>query len=541
MDSSGPPTLNNRFYAINLHRFKEGSTDKLVAENVTHGSDGLFRCAIVGPGSCPFALPKMIQFTFACHFLRSHPQEALEKGFVEKSGESPPLPQPVSLSKFVVRTERGFCCRIDPNLTCDYVQGDQVSAQDFKRHFRLAHPALARKHGFYRLLQSQESRSILKSMIQQSVEDSTADNAEPPSKRKLVEVVEDSEESSSDVILLDPSDENVWLDVPSDKPSEYCRLCFSIARPAKPIFSAPDDTASSVAALIEECTGVRLAAGDDFPAAICHDCSEKLHDIKCFRVLCETLNRVVHRNRATFTAKTPEIEPEPPVTASPSSPPPLVPFEESVANLFCDESMTENEDEDCVVELSDSDQDDAVEDTPQQETNSTAVCAEETDETLPYIALQDDWFCCKQCNQIHHTLDVMVDHLHNYHSELGFFAKPKPAAPQVNKKKRKKRRTKKAMLDASIVDYQQIVIDDKTYFKCNDCDTLLSQKGNMNRHEKCYHNGTEQRSRLFCQVVGCSKNFMDRMGLTRHLKLQHGINKFEKIVALQVQSEVEML
>lgn len=192
-------------------RFKHGSTDQLVAENVTHGSDGVFRCAIAGPGSCPFALPKMIQFTFACHFLRSHPKEAEEKGFLEES-RAPTKSQPAALGHFVVRTERGFCCRIDPSLTCAYVQKDQVSAQNFTRHFRLAHPALARKHGFYQVLQSHEGRSILNTMVQRSVEKSTADDSEQTSqKRKLTEDDDDSGESSSDVIVLNPGDEKEWM------------------------------------------------------------------------------------------------------------------------------------------------------------------------------------------------------------------------------------------------------------------------------------------------------------------------------------------
>ncbi|KAL1398070.1 hypothetical protein pipiens_009247 [Culex pipiens pipiens] len=536
MDSAGP-TTQRYFNSSKLRRFKHGSTDQLVAENVTHGSDGVFRCAIAGPGSCPFALPKMIQFTFACHFLRSHPKEAEEKGFLEEA-RAPPKSQPASLGHFVVRTERGFCCRIDPSQTCPYVQEDQVSAQNFTRHFRLAHPALARKHGFYQVLQSDEGRSILNTMVQRSVEKSTADDSEPTSqKRKLTEDDDDSGESSSDVIVLNPGDENEWMNTPSDDPSEYCRLCFSVARRSKAIFSGPQDTGSSCAALIEECTGVRLAAGEDYPAAICHECSEKLNDIKCFRTVCETLNRVVCRNRATSRSKTPEA------VAPPSSPPPLVPIETPAANLTCDEELTlenEDDDEDYVVQLSDSDDDDeeeVVDDAP-QESSSTAV-EEAGGEDLPYIALQDDWFCCKQCNQIHHTLDVMVDHLHNYHSELGFFVKAKPAAPQVNKKKYKK---SKPRTIATPVEYQEVVIADKKYFKCNDCDTLVSQKSNMARHERCYHKeGSELKPRLYCRVAECYQNFMDRMGLTRHLKLQHSYESIEEAMTLQLHHEVEIL
>lgn len=68
--------------SLSVCRFKN-SIESLVRENVSRDPDRMIRCAIAGP--CSFALPNMMKFAFARHFLQQHPQETEQKGFLEKS------------------------------------------------------------------------------------------------------------------------------------------------------------------------------------------------------------------------------------------------------------------------------------------------------------------------------------------------------------------------------------------------------------------------------------------------------------------------
>lgn len=317
-----------------------------------------------------------------------------------------------------------------------------------------------------------------------------------------------------------PTDEEDGeMDTPDDNPAKYCRLCFSIAQPLEPIFSNPRDQGGFVAQLIRESMTVPLIAQEDFPCAVCRECYQKMHEFQRFRQQFYKLNQIVCRKREAkrkaAPAKKTKKKSEPIATpATVVAPPPSV--------VVVVDSTTGNGidllSKEC-IELSDDDDDDIDGGDPVVSNGPSAETAEDTDDDQPYIALDDDWFCCRQCNRMFQTLAVMMDHLRDNHpGTVNVYSMPPRWSAFIGDQ-------------ANIM--HEVMSEGLRYFKCNDCDTLLRQKGNMIKHWTRFHKEAGVSQKLYCSVPGCVRFFMDGKSYRRHLTIHHGISDPSKIVKYQ--------
>lgn len=299
-------------------------------------------------------------------------------------------------------------------------------------------------------------------------------------------------------------DEGSSMDTPDENPAKYCRLCFSIAQPLEPVFSSPHDQGSPIAHLVRDSMSVLLVAQEDFPCAICRECFQRLTEFQRFRQLFQTLNQVVRRKknnqRAVLAkkAKRKDSEKADPVESNP------VPVVDSTTN-GCELQLKEE-----LIDLSDEEgYDPIVSNGPSAET------VEDMDEDdQPYTALDDDWFCCRQCNRMFQTLAVMVDHLRDNHPSTVSAQQMAPSGSSVGG-------------HSNIM--HAVVSDGARFFKCNDCDTMLVKKSNMITHWNRFHKDG-QTQKVHCAVKDCTRFFMHNKSYRRHLQIQHGITDPTTIV-----------
>ncbi|EDS42819.1 conserved hypothetical protein [Culex quinquefasciatus] len=297
---------------------------------------------------------------------------------------------------------------------------------------------------------------------------------------------------------------------PDENPAKYCRLCFSIAQPLEPVFNGPHDQGGHIAQLIRESMNVSLTAREDHPCAICRECFQRLHEFQRFRSLFHTLNQVVRRKKNTQRAvlakkakkkakvSTAAASAAVPIVDSTTNGPPELPAKGA----------------DC-IELSDED-----DDNPVVSNGPSAETAEDMDDDQPYIALDDDWFCCRLCNRMFQTLAVMIDHLRDIHpGTVNVYQMPPGRVSGTDEQ-------------SNIM--SEVMSGGVRFFKCNDCDTMLRQKSNMFKHWTRFHKDGAMK-KLHCGVEGCTRFFMDSKSYRRHLTIHHGITDPSKILKYQMQ------
>lgn len=395
------------------------------------------------------------------------------------------------VQRYVYTNAAGTHCQLSDG-TCKYMQTD-FNAANFLRHFRNTHPTLWKEIEQLKDNVDNENTLVWIPPRQSPVINNGSSaqllnsDATRGTKRRL---------QANEDFLEDDHEDEAWLQTPSDDPASYCRLCFSIVE-LQPVFRESKDTNISLTMLIDSCTGIQLTSKTDYPSSICGECSMKLLEIQRFRRLCQTLNRVVRR---TAAGKANALNVDPDVVIVPNTPPvPTIVESDTIQEAFYIDSPKnggDDDDDDDIICISD--------EAPAVSNGPSAEKAEDTEEDLPYIKLQDNWFCCRLCNRIFETLATMMDHFQEEHKESVRVCN----VPKEN--------------DSSKT-ITSVVIGGKSYFKCGSCDSLTRSKRSMTRHCIRFHNGKESKNdvKLPCPIGACDAFFMEKTGFRRHLQLIH--------------------
>ncbi|KAL9693756.1 hypothetical protein quinque_013041 [Culex quinquefasciatus] len=229
-------------------------------------------CRINASENCPFSQNTFNLMDYLRHFRTVHPEEARAKRFFRTAEEFKPRHFVLSsqIMQHVIKTEHKLRCGINPSKPCDFVM-EKFSSRDFLRHFCKYHPDEAEENEF--LVEVTRSPTM--------------------------EVDGGSEEESADEPYvayenpLEQEDVEQQIDTPHEDPSTYCRLCFSVVLPLKPVFTLSDLDDRTLAEQIATCAGIDLNVTAEPFVSICSECVQKLDDIQHFRQRCRTLDNAV--------------------------------------------------------------------------------------------------------------------------------------------------------------------------------------------------------------------------------------------------------
>ncbi|XP_038108505.1 uncharacterized protein LOC6031644 isoform X3 [Culex quinquefasciatus] len=544
---SGVKRTNRMISTCTNGRSKVAQLTKKVLNHVSIDEDG-YRCRIEG-STCLYFQLKMFPNNFARHFRDMHPVKAFDNGYFDGfRREDICLKKKV---KFINRNARikntvrskvtfdgtRYHCSIG-HSQCDY-SVKIFNVEKLRRHFCEEHPTEA---GQYRLFKTTQ-RLIRADSDQESLPLNNSDcrykqrgfvpgsfychfslhhpvearakgffASEEHSEREPTPVPMETAEE----FITSPSDDDLRLTTPSDDPSSYCRLCFSIAQPLRPIFAGPEDIdGGGLVELISNCTNIRLCARTDFPSSICYECTQKLDDIQRFRQLCETLDTVVRRQGRMKRDLSVESDGEPEVT--PVADAPQV---ETIANSTDDGRQSVPEKRRNYTELSIRDQiyfkctDCGFLSTSGENvkrhwvrfhtgrkklaakiTCSVTGCSDfffspktqkhhleivhgirnKVNVKVPdrikideaYVKLEESQYACRNCGKLYPTIPSVLEHFKQSHRWSKIYRKEKIEIAQE-----------------SPVDNvcQAVVINGVSYFKCRDCEVLMVKKSDLAVH-----------------------------------------------------------
>ncbi|XP_001648322.2 zinc finger protein 501 [Aedes aegypti] len=158
------------------------------------------------------------------------------------------------------------------------------------------------------------------------------------------------------------------LEIPSNNPVSYCRLCLSSAA-VEPIY--PGEPSQSLIDLIAKNVQVTFIVDEDLPCAVCQNCRLKLEDFERFRDQCQKLDNFVRNRRRELALlqaaiAVPQLEDE---------------VSEEIAIKADPEAL-----------LGD-------------------------DDSLPYVLTDDSWHRCKFCSEAFQSLSVLVEHFRMRHPD----------------------------------------------------------------------------------------------------------------------------
>lgn len=350
-----------------------------------------------------------------------------------------------------------------------------------------------------------------------------------------------------------------FLELPHEDFSAYCRLCFSISQ-LEPLFVSRQDVNYQLIGVIEMCTGIKLSAKTDTPSSICLQCRLTTEEFLNFRKLCQRLNRVYRQKRndmalAQISVALDYHQGIDDTQASATAEEGLVEAEtetSTVAEHVVDEpSPMDVVDENCAIEVAAepsaleasadpgtgddgqaagpfivhevSDDDDDVEYTGVSAVETIPIDLGTVEEGEPFIKMANDWYCCKLCSRLYQAFHLLAEHFRDAHPHK---------AKQLRTKEQETSFTPK---DSEV---QILVIGFKPYYKCDLCDTLLSQKRNLSRHRWRYHGTFPDARKTYCTIAGCEQFFMEKKALSRHLRLFHEQEIVNKVQAASAAAAV---
>uniref|UniRef100_A0A1Q3F1X2 ZAD domain-containing protein n=1 Tax=Culex tarsalis TaxID=7177 RepID=A0A1Q3F1X2_CULTA len=274
---------------------------QMVEANVIRTRKNIVRCRISN-SNCKYKQRKYVPANFYCHFCINHPEEARAKGFFaseaensEEPCEREPAPTPMEAAEEPHLPKQNSPLTV-PDYTPEIKEEPTEETQD--DDLRLT----TEREPAPTPMETAEELHLPKQNSPLTVPDYTPEIKEEPTE--------------------ETQDDDLRLTTPSNDPSTYCRLCFSIAQPLRPIFTGPADNDGSggLVELISNCTNIRLCARMDFPSAICYECQQKLNEIHRFRELCETFDTVVRRQGRINRDVSAESEEEPEATSVSDAP-----------------------------------------------------------------------------------------------------------------------------------------------------------------------------------------------------------------------------
>ncbi|XP_058830371.1 zinc finger protein 470-like [Topomyia yanbarensis] len=88
------------------------------------------------------------------------------------------------------------------------------------------------------------------------------------------------------------------INIPSEDPSSYCRLCFSV-RNLVPLLSNTGELDTFLLNLIAQCTGIQIDSNDNLPGSICWRCAVALEDFQLFRERSLQHDTIIRESHAT--------------------------------------------------------------------------------------------------------------------------------------------------------------------------------------------------------------------------------------------------
>ncbi|XP_062551033.1 zinc finger protein 62 homolog [Armigeres subalbatus] len=157
------------------------------------------------------------------------------------------------------------------------------------------------------------------------------------------------------------------LEIPSNNPVSYCRLCLSSAL-VEPIY--PGEPSQGLIDLIAKNVQVTFIVDEDLPCAVCQNCRFKLEDFERFRDQCQKLDSFVRTRRRELAL-----------------------LQEAISVPQLDEVAEEI----------------AIKADPE------ALLGD--DDSLPYVLTDDSWHRCKFCSEAFQSLSVLVAHFRMRHPD----------------------------------------------------------------------------------------------------------------------------
>lgn len=339
------------------------------------------------------------------------------------------------------------------------------------------------------------------------------------------------------------------LELPHEDFAAYCRLCFSISQ-LEPLFASRQDVNYQLIGAIDMCTGIKLTAKTDTPSSICLQCRLTTEDFLNFRKLCQKLNRVYRRKRNDMAISKISValeyhqgiesvphpvvdvaierETSPVVEHITDEPSQMEVVDESCATEVAAEPSAMEASSDIVAEdesvsasfivheLSDED----VEYTGSSSIETMPIGLGDIDkEDEPFIKMANDWYCCKVCSRLYQSFALLADHFREIHPSK---------APLLRSKQQE------SYFILKDADVQQLIVGMKSYYKCDLCDTLFSQKRTIARHRWRYHGTFDDTKKTYCPMSGCGHFFMENRALSRHMSIVHGAKPDGKVQTLPV-------
>lgn len=249
------------------------------------------------------------------------------------------------------------------------------------------------------------------------------------------------------------------LDIPSNDPISYCRLCLSSAA-VEPIY--PGEPSHPLVDLIAKNVQVTFMVDEDLPCAVCRNCRLKLEDFERFRDQCQKLDNFVRTRRRELAL----------LQAAAIAMPQL------------------EEEEEVSEEI-------AIKADPE------ALLGD--DDSLPYVLTDDSWHRCKFCSEAFQSLSVLVEHFRMRHPDESKMYK----CPHCTRA-------------YSSIEAAEVAVAAGPAFKCDECDAGFGHRIGLSRHKDRYHDKASPNysaERFKCDQ--CASVFVDVKQKSRHQLQMH--------------------
>ncbi|XP_055607651.1 uncharacterized protein LOC129755247 [Uranotaenia lowii] len=248
--------------------------------------------------------------------------------------------------------------------------------------------------------------------------------------------------------------------MPASHPSVYCRLCFSITN-LGPIFGYNSMASNKVVELIKQLTTIELHPQGDAMCSICRPCSDKLDEFGNFRNQCLVFDEVISRQTKQLLHHN-----------LATNPPPLVlPISTEVQPQY---------------QLAIGD------------VTSLAASAEDT-RGYEIVELNEESNYNDLTLENYNEYEQGTENIHQLEMDASF-------EPNND--------------DRAV--YEKYFYEGKYYWKCTQCDALMSLRSSVNRHISKIHVPGVELPRIKCVETDCNATFVEIVGLKRHVKIVHG-------------------
>ncbi|XP_055607088.1 zinc finger protein 888-like [Uranotaenia lowii] len=248
------------------------------------------------------------------------------------------------------------------------------------------------------------------------------------------------------------------LEIPSNDPTSYCRLCLSGAL-VEPLYL--NEPRPNVIDLIAKNVQVLLADEQDFPCAVCQNCRFKLEDFERFRDQCQKLDQFVRTRRRELAILQEAISAQ---------------QLEAANSLVAAEEIAIKADPEALLG---------------------------DDDSLPYVLTDDSWHRCKFCSEAFQSLSVLLEHFRMRHPDESKLYKCPHCAQSY------------AAIEAANTTCNPA-------YKCDSCDAGFSHRVGLARHKERYHDKTSPNyttERFKCDH--CPMLFVDMKHRSRHQLQTH--------------------